>query len=55
LIYVEKNEKQKSTVSYEAKFFKKIFSKLRSIKTDKQPSPALVSSSNPVPENNSID
>jgi tetratricopeptide repeat protein 30 len=35
LIFVEKNEKQKSTVSYEAKFFKKIFNKLRIIKSDK--------------------
>jgi tetratricopeptide repeat protein 30 len=33
LIFAEKNEKQKSTVSYEAKFFKKIFLKLKGPKT----------------------
>jgi tetratricopeptide repeat protein 30 len=29
LIFVDKSEKQKSTVAYEAKFFKKVFAKLR--------------------------
>ena len=35
LIYAEKPDKQKSTVSYEAKFFKKIFTKLKAIKNER--------------------
>jgi hypothetical protein len=33
IIYVEKSERHKSTVAYEAKFLKKVFLKLNSTKT----------------------
>ena len=36
LIYVEKSERQKSTVAYEARFFKKIFMKLKGDKARKE-------------------